>query len=368
MAMFAVFKVAGVSSKVSRLVAAGRAGRAGRAGAGAGAGAALAQSESRTLASALKAYLRALPDPLLTRRLHHQFLAAAKLERRGERVCALHALVHALPPDNYEMLRIVLTHLCNVAAKSSANLMSACNLSVCFGPTLLRAERETVASILELKFYNVLVEALIDHCHELFQPHPPQPPPPHQPHQPHAPHLQHAPHQQHQHPHMMQTSPSALPATARNDISALERGGLVSCGAGAGVGVGVVGAAPAAYAPHHHQLLQHFAPAPGSLLAHRGVSAALCSSSSESVSSHSASPPPRGPLRANGAGLAGPLGAAATRVRTLYACLGESEGELSFEPNQIITNVCPSGEPGWLRGSLNGKSGLVPENYVEPLP
>lgn len=26
------------------------------------------------------------------------------------------------------------------------------------------------------------------------------------------------------------------------------------------------------------------------------------------------------------------------RVRTLYACLGENDGELSFEPNQIITN------------------------------
>ncbi|CAG4987271.1 unnamed protein product [Colias eurytheme] len=157
------------------------------------------------------------------------------------------------------------------------------------------------------------------------------------------------------------TSPSALPVTARNDISALERGGLVSCGAGV-----VAAGPPAHYAPHHHQLLQHFAL--------RGAGAALCSSSSESVSSHSASPPPRGPLRANGGpagplgGPAGPLGATAARVRTLYACLGESEGELSFEPNQIITNVCPSGEPGWLRGSLNGKSGLVPENYVEPLP
>lgn len=26
------------------------------------------------------------------------------------------------------------------------------------------------------------------------------------------------------------------------------------------------------------------------------------------------------------------------RVRTLYACLAENDGELSFEPNQIITN------------------------------
>lgn len=122
----------------------------------------------------------------------------------------------------------------------------------------------------------------------------------------------------------------------------------------------------ARYSPQHAQLLQHFAAARSS------------SSSAESVSSLGASPPPRA-LGAGlpgagflGAGLlgAGPGAAAArcSRVRTLYACLGESDGELSFEPNQIITNVAASGEPGWLRGTLNGKTGLVPENYVEPLP
>jgi len=67
--------------------------------------------------------------------------------------------------------------------------------------------------------------------------------------------------------------------------------------------------------------------------------------------------------------------------------MGESEGELSFEPNQIITNgklkihslaqtflmyiqflaVRYSHEPGWLQGTLNGKTGLIPENYVEHL-
>lgn len=26
------------------------------------------------------------------------------------------------------------------------------------------------------------------------------------------------------------------------------------------------------------------------------------------------------------------------RVRTLYACVGENDSELTFEPNQIITN------------------------------
>ncbi|KAH8024803.1 hypothetical protein HPB51_001217 [Rhipicephalus microplus] len=56
------------------------------------------------------------------------------------------------------------------------------------------------------------------------------------------------------------------------------------------------------------------------------------------------------------------------KVRTLYACVGENNSELSFEPNQIIDNVRPSRERGWLEGCLNGRCGLVPENYVEFLP
>jgi hypothetical protein len=30
--------------------------------------------------------------------------------------------------------------------------------------------------------------------------------------------------------------------------------------------------------------------------------------------------------------------------------------------------VQPSSEPGWLVGTLNGKTGLIPKNYVEQLP
>lgn len=34
----------------------------------------------------------------------------------------------------------------------------------------------------------------------------------------------------------------------------------------------------------------------------------------------------------------------------------------------LIIIVEPSLEPGWLKGTLNGKTGLVPKNYVEQLP
>ncbi|KAK6018949.1 SH3 domain protein, partial [Ostertagia ostertagi] len=53
---------------------------------------------------------------------------------------------------------------------------------------------------------------------------------------------------------------------------------------------------------------------------------------------------------------------------TLYACTPDHESELSFQPGQIITNVYESKEEGWLVGTLNGKTGLIPCNYVEPLP
>lgn len=56
----------------------------------------------------------------------------------------------------------------SVARKSDKNLMSVGNLAVCFGPTLLRAARETVASILDLKFYNVVAETLIQHHDDVF--------------------------------------------------------------------------------------------------------------------------------------------------------------------------------------------------------
>ncbi|XP_045203497.2 uncharacterized protein LOC123556657 isoform X2 [Mercenaria mercenaria] len=52
-------------------------------------------------------------------------------------------------------------------------------------------------------------------------------------------------------------------------------------------------------------------------------------------------------------------------VRTLYYCEGDNPEELSFRPNEIISNVRPSKEPGWLEGFLKGRIGLIPENYVE---
>lgn len=51
-----------------------------------------------------------------------------------------------------------------MANNSDKNLMTISNLSVCFGPTLLRPEDESMSGILDIKFANVVVEILIENC------------------------------------------------------------------------------------------------------------------------------------------------------------------------------------------------------------
>merc|ERR1719347_1185197 len=56
--------------------------------------------------------------------------------------------------------------------------MTVSNLGVCFGPTLFRAEEETVAAIMDIKFTNVVVEIMITHWETLLKTKPDTRPPP----------------------------------------------------------------------------------------------------------------------------------------------------------------------------------------------
>ena len=73
---------------------------------------------------------------------------------------------------------MLLIHLSKIASKSDKNLMTVSNLGVCFGPTLLRPEEETVAAIMDIKFANVVVEILIQNWHTLLKTKPDTNPPP----------------------------------------------------------------------------------------------------------------------------------------------------------------------------------------------
>ncbi|KAG5844312.1 rho GTPase-activating protein 42-like isoform X1 [Anguilla anguilla] len=51
-------------------------------------------------------------------------------------------------------------------------------------------------------------------------------------------------------------------------------------------------------------------------------------------------------------------------AKAMYSCKAEHSHELSFPQGALFSNVYPSVEPGWLQATYDGKTGLIPENYV----
>ena len=370
--------------------------------------------ESKTITSALKTYLRTLSEPLMTFPYYCRFISAAKQETKETRISDIHNLVYRLPKPNFNMLILLIRHLCSVAKKSDKNLMTVGNLAVCFGPSLLRPEEETVASIMDIKFYNIVVEILIENCERIVA-GPPQ-----------------------DTIRLAQITQNTAPSKSQR-INA-EDG---STSSGNGTPFLRYPLHTNMSSPHAHLVTRSYYDGPlavvtksssvddrkngdyedtehtshrlptyldsrsgrakltnANLMYHSAdkvLTSGNTSSSSESIASdpHSFSSDlpvkqkrgsmmpvhyPSGYAQRNNpsasavntspsSGRSSPGQVPGIwRVRTLYACLAESDGELSFEPNQIITNVKASLEPGWLEGTLNGKTGLVPKNYVEQLP
>ena len=126
------------------------------------------QWESKTIASAVKQYFRDLNKPLMTHQLYTHFIEAIKHETETERLHELQLVILKLPIASREILKVLIRHLSKVASKSETNLMTASNLGVCFGPTLLRPREETVASIMDIKFCNEVIEAMIENCDRFF--------------------------------------------------------------------------------------------------------------------------------------------------------------------------------------------------------
>ncbi|KFO72044.1 Oligophrenin-1, partial [Cuculus canorus] len=122
----------------------------------------------KTITSSLKFYLRNLSEPVMTYKLHKELVLAAKSENLDYRLGAIHTLVYKLPDKNREMLELLIQHLVNVCEHSRENLMSPSNMGVIFGPTLMRAQEDTVAAMMNIKFQNIVVEILIEHFGKIY--------------------------------------------------------------------------------------------------------------------------------------------------------------------------------------------------------
>lgn len=82
-------------------------------------------------------------------------------------------IIDQLPRPNYHLLCHFLCVLHHISRRSTHNLMSAANLGVCVGPSLLWSDSPATCPTEDLRTVPALVEILITHCELLCGPHVP---------------------------------------------------------------------------------------------------------------------------------------------------------------------------------------------------
>ncbi|KAF1531236.1 Rho GTPase-activating protein 10, partial [Eudyptes sclateri] len=328
--------------------------------------------EVKTITSAMKQYLRSLPEPLMTYELHGEFIVPAKSGSPESRVNAVHFLVHKLPEKNKEMLEILVKHLANVSKHAKRNLMTVANLGVVFGPTLMRPQEETVAAIMDLKFQNIVVEILIENHEKIFKTLPdatfPEP------------------------ISMSVSPPNAPPRQSRRQGQRIKRplavynlclelddadshsspredtptGSMDSLSSQSPTPA--FSSSPSGLLDGNHLIMDS-----GDLA---GWTTNLPGQSRPSMVSWM-NTPSANPAATNTASSTFFFPNPATgsdrtvesiahrKARAVYPCEAEHSSELSFQIGAIFEDVQFSREPGWLEGTLNGKRGLIPQNYVQ---
>lgn len=316
-----------------------------------------AEWEIKTVTSALKTYLRMLPGPLMMYQFQRSFIKAAKLENQETRVSEIHSLVHRLPEKNRQMLQLLMNHLANVANNHKQNLMTVANLGVVFGPTLLRPQEETVAAIMDIKFQNIVIEILIENHEKIFNTVPDVPLTNAQLHLSRKKSSDSKPPSCSERPlTLFHAVPSTEKQEQRNSIinSSLES---VSSSANSILN------SSSSLQPNMNSSdpsLDVVKPTrPNSLPPNPSPTSPL--SPSWPMFSAPSSPMPTSSTSSDSFPISTPF----RKAKALYACKAEHDSELSFTAGTVFDNVHPSQEPGWLEGTLNGKTGLIPENYVE---
>ncbi|CAH3164219.1 unnamed protein product [Porites lobata] len=129
-----------------------------------------AYDDINIICGTLKQYFRMLPIPVITFELYNKFIDAAKISSKYEKVEALSKALLELPPSHYETLKYLLGHLYRVAKRKSENMMNEENLSIVFGPTLMRApESDSLNVLTEMKCQRLVIESLISCQDVLFE-------------------------------------------------------------------------------------------------------------------------------------------------------------------------------------------------------
>jgi len=78
--------------------------------------------------------------------------------------------VDKIPPTNKDVLAYITKYMCQVAKHSLINKMTPGNISIVFGPTLIRTKESTLSTFADIQFVNRVIELLIFNHGFIFMP------------------------------------------------------------------------------------------------------------------------------------------------------------------------------------------------------
>ncbi|KAI8333528.1 hypothetical protein BC941DRAFT_433707 [Chlamydoabsidia padenii] len=117
--------------------------------------------------SVLKTYFRDLPDPLLTYDLYSRWIKVVALPDGPDKTETFCEILLELPKANYDTLNALMYHLDRIQKNHAENLMTAKNLAMVFGPTLMR-DQDASRDLVDMGLKNATIEYLITHVYDLF--------------------------------------------------------------------------------------------------------------------------------------------------------------------------------------------------------
>ncbi|XP_056598503.1 rho GTPase-activating protein 29 isoform X2 [Triplophysa dalaica] len=148
------------------------------------------------ISNVLKLYLRQLPEPLILYRYYNDVIGlaketqnvladepgSAKNKSSGEQMCLsielkrvifkIRDLLRQLPAAHYRTLQFLIAHLHRVSEQAEENKMTASNLGIIFGPTLIKPRQldaeVSLSSLVDYPHQARMVELLISHQQMIF--------------------------------------------------------------------------------------------------------------------------------------------------------------------------------------------------------
>ncbi|XP_009079570.1 PREDICTED: rho GTPase-activating protein 29 [Acanthisitta chloris] len=153
----------------------------------------LSELYAHDISNVLKLYLRQLPEPLILFRLYNEFIGLGKesqhvngdldaspKSKKRQSLCIelnriiikIKDLLKQLPVPNYNTLQYLIGHLHRVTEQCGENKMSASNLGIIFGPTLIRPRQTdatvSLSSLVDYPYQARVVELLITYYEKIF--------------------------------------------------------------------------------------------------------------------------------------------------------------------------------------------------------